>query len=193
MYIYIYIYIYIYWLSIIQKVLLGTHMTPQAKTTVIGVDINSVPYHIPFQTYFRLSYHVPRNTCRLLQKISLWLFAGTPKQKLNGYTIYINQPINTNFFLCISICLIYIVTPPLSSRLAGCYSCPLSPPVNAGHRRWLWSVRKNVTNITKSQAEPYSKATRRVLGESLKINTANWVAFPFKYRVFDKHNSSTKK
>ena len=30
-------------------------------------------------------------------------------------------------------------------------------------------------------------------GELLKVNTANWPAFPFKYKVFDKFNTSIKK
>ena len=51
----------------------------------------------------------------------------------------------------------------------------------------------NVTDTTNSQAEPHFKATRRVLGELLKVNTANWLAFPLKYKVFDKHNSFTRK
>ena len=32
----------------------------------------------------------------------------------------------------------------------------------------------NVTDITNSRAEPYFKSTRRLLGELLKVNTANW-------------------
>ena len=31
------------------------------------------------------------------------------------------------------------------------------------------------------------------MGELLKVDTANWLAFPLKYKVFDKYNSSTKK
>ena len=31
------------------------------------------------------------------------------------------------------------------------------------------------------------------LGELVKVNTAKWQEFPFKYKVFDKHNSSTRK
>ena len=48
----------------------------------------------------------------------------------------------------------------------------------------------NVTDITNSLAEPYFKATRCVIGELLKVNTANWLAFPLKYEVFDKYNAS---
>ena len=51
----------------------------------------------------------------------------------------------------------------------------------------------NVTDITNSLAEPDFKATRWVIGELLKINTANWLAFPLKHKVFDKYNSSTTK
>ena len=46
----------------------------------------------------------------------------------------------------------------------------------------------DITDITNSLAEPHFKATRRVLGELLKFNTAKWVAFPHKYKVFDKYN-----
>ena len=65
-----------------------------------------------------------------------------------------------------------------------------SPTVKAGHTlavvcRTLFSV----TGITNPQAEPHFKATGRVLGELLKVNTANWLAFPLKY----KYNSSTIK
>ena len=51
----------------------------------------------------------------------------------------------------------------------------------------------NVTDITNSLAEPHSKATRWIIGELLKVNTANWLAFPLKYEVFDKYNASEKK
>ena len=51
----------------------------------------------------------------------------------------------------------------------------------------------SVTDITNSQAEPHFKATRRVIGELLKVNTAKWLAFARKYKVFDKYNSSTIK
>ena len=36
----------------------------------------------------------------------------------------------------------------------------------------------NITDITNFQAEPHFKATRWVIGELLKFNTANWLAFP---------------
>ena len=50
----------------------------------------------------------------------------------------------------------------------------------------------NVTDITNSLAEPHFKATRWVIGELLKVNTANWLAFPLKYEVFDNsfHNKN---
>ena len=51
----------------------------------------------------------------------------------------------------------------------------------------------NFTDITNPLAESLFKATRWVLGELLKVNTANWLAFPFKYKAFDKYNTSTKK
>ena len=49
----------------------------------------------------------------------------------------------------------------------------------------------NITDITNSLAELHFKATRRVIGELLKVNTDNWLAFPLKYKVFDKYNTST--
>ena len=55
------------------------------------------------------------------------------------------------------------------------------------------STRCNVTDITNSLAEPYFKATRWVLGELLKVNTANWLAFPLKYEVFDNASATKKK
>ena len=48
----------------------------------------------------------------------------------------------------------------------------------------------NVTDITNSLAEPHIKATRWVIGELLKVNAANRLAFPLKYKVFDKKNTS---
>ena len=47
----------------------------------------------------------------------------------------------------------------------------------------------NVTDISNSLAEPHFKATRWVIGKLLKVNTANWLAFPLKYEVFDKYNA----
>ena len=51
----------------------------------------------------------------------------------------------------------------------------------------------NVTDITNSLAEPHFNATRWVIGELLKVNTANWIALPLKYEIFDKCNTSTIK
>ena len=51
----------------------------------------------------------------------------------------------------------------------------------------------NITDITNSLAEPHFKATGRVIGELLKVITANWLAFPLKYWIFDKYNTSTTK
>ena len=48
----------------------------------------------------------------------------------------------------------------------------------------------NVTDITNSLAEPHFKSTRWVIRELLKVNMANWKAFPLKYKVFDKYNAS---
>ena len=56
---------------------------------------------------------------------------------------------------------------------------PPSPLVNAGHRRWLvcWTLF-SVTDTTNSQAQPHFKATGRVRGELLRVNTGNWRTFP---------------
>ena len=51
----------------------------------------------------------------------------------------------------------------------------------------------NTTDITNSFAVPHFKATRQVRGELLKFNTANWLAFPLRYKVFDKYNISITK
>ena len=51
----------------------------------------------------------------------------------------------------------------------------------------------SITDITKSLAEPHFKATRWVIGELLKFNTANWLASPLKYKAFDKYNTWTTK
>ena len=50
-----------------------------------------------------------------------------------------------------------------------------------------------VTDITNSLAESHFKATGWVICELLKVNTANWQAFPLKYKVFDRYNTSTTK
>ena len=51
----------------------------------------------------------------------------------------------------------------------------------------------NVTDIINSLAESYFKATMWVIGELLKVNTANWLAFHLKYNVFDEYNASATK
>ena len=51
----------------------------------------------------------------------------------------------------------------------------------------------SVIDITNSQAEQHFKATRRVIGEILRVNTSNWQDFSLKYKVFDNYNSSTTK
>ena len=51
----------------------------------------------------------------------------------------------------------------------------------------------DITYITNSLAEPHFKATRWVIGELLKVSTANWLALPLKYYVFDNYNTSTTK
>ena len=51
----------------------------------------------------------------------------------------------------------------------------------------------DITDITNSLAEPHFKDTRWIIGELLKFNTANWLAFPLKYKAFDKYNTSTTK
>ena len=51
----------------------------------------------------------------------------------------------------------------------------------------------NITDNTNSLAGPHFDATRWVIGELLKFNTTNWLAFPFKYKAFNKCNTSTTK
>ena len=51
----------------------------------------------------------------------------------------------------------------------------------------------NVIDIINSLAESHFKAIRWVIGELLKVNTANWLAFPLKYKVSGKYNTSTTK
>ena len=53
----------------------------------------------------------------------------------------------------------------------------------------VWRVLFSVTDITNSPAEPHLKATRRIIGDQIKLNTANRLHFPHKHKVFDKHNS----
>ena len=49
----------------------------------------------------------------------------------------------------------------------------------------------NITDTANSQAEPHFNATRWDMGELLKVNTANWLAFPLKYKVLDKYKKRT--
>ena len=78
----------------------------------------------------------------------------------------------------------------MPSGLAESYLFPPSPQVNTGHTDICCGLPTllNVTDITNSRVESHSKATRLVIGELLKVNTANWLAFPLKYEVFDNKN-----
>ena len=51
----------------------------------------------------------------------------------------------------------------------------------------------NITDITNSLAEQHFKAISWVIGELLKFNTANWLAFPLKYKSFYKYKSFDNK
>ena len=51
----------------------------------------------------------------------------------------------------------------------------------------------NITDITNSIVEPHFKVTRWVIGELLKFNTANWIAFPIEYKAFEKYNIRLQK
>ena len=55
------------------------------------------------------------------------------------------------------------------------------------------SMLFKITDITNSKAEQHFRATTWIIGELLKVNTANWLAFLLKYEVFDKFNTSTTK
>ena len=46
------------------------------------------------------------------------------------------------------------------------------------HVGYGWLMLFNITDITNSLAESRFKATRWVIGELLKFNTANWLASP---------------
>ena len=64
----------------------------------------------------------------------------------------------------------------MPSVLAECRSFPPSPTVKTGHTGWLWFA--DAILYYNSQAESHFKSTRRVIDELLKVNTANWLAFP---------------
>ena len=102
--------------------------------------------------------------------------------------IYIYKYVCIYIHVCIYI-YIYVVTPPCAQRAAGCQVHQLMPGTNVG------CGLPTLFNFTdaNSQAEQHFKATRRVLGELLKVNTTNWLTLPLKCKVFDKHNSSTRK
>ena len=71
------------------------------------------------------------------------------------------MPIYIDFYIYIYI-LLRLHVP---SRLAGCCSIPPSPPVNAGHRRCLWSAERYLV----SQISPTPKRNHilKLLGELL--------------------------
>ena len=90
---------------------------------------------------------------------------------------------------------IYIVTQPCAQRICRVLFVPAK---STSQRRAqtlavvCWTLF-GVTYITNSLAEPHFKATRQVVGELLKVNTANWVAFPLKYKIFEKQFFTIKK
>ena len=57
-------------------------------------------------------------------------------------------------------------------------SCQVHQLKQGTHMGCALSTLFDITDITNSLAEPHSKATRRVMGELLKFNTANLLAFP---------------
>ena len=82
---------------------------------------------------------------------------------------------------------VYVVMLPCAQ-----WACRVpSPLVKAGHRCWLWFTERYLM----SQISPTPKQNHilKLLGEFLKVNSANWQVFPLKYKVFNKHNSSTSK
>ena len=111
--------------------------------------------------------------------------------------VYICVYIFTYVYMCVYECIyMYIVTPLWATW--ACRGAVRSRQIH--HLKHVTDVGCgllmlfNVTDITNSQAEPHSKATRWVIGELLKVNTANLLAsHPLKYKVFDKYNTSTIK
>ena len=77
--------------------------------------------------------------------------------------------------------------------LGAIHSCQVHQLKQGTHVSCGLPTLFNITDITNSLAEPHFKATRWVIGELLKFNTANWLAFPLKFKAFDKYNTSTKK
>ena len=52
--------------------------------------------------------------------------------------VYIYESMCIYIYICVYICI--LLRRHVPSGLAGCCSFPPSTPVNAGHRRWLWST-----------------------------------------------------
>ena len=78
----------------------------------------------------------------------------------------------------------------MPSGIAGFRSFPPSPPGKAGHIGGLWFANAIwYYRYHQPLAEPHFKATSWVIGELLKLN----IAFPLKYKVFNKYNTSTIK
>ena len=90
---------------------------------------------------------------------------------------------------CIIIIIIIIIIKRQAERLLSkaCYvaMCPVGLQ-GADRSRQVYQLKQGthvgcglstlfyITDITNSRAEPHFKASKRVIGELLKINTANW-------------------
>ena len=111
-------------------------------------------------------------------------------------SVYINILVCVCVCICVSvyICVYILLRRHVPRGFAGCHSFP---PIHQLKQGLMWAVvcqaLFNITDITNSLAESHFKATRWVLGELSKVNTANWQVFPLKYKVFDKYNTSSTK
>ena len=123
-------------------------------------------------------------------------------QNLSMYTYIHNTYIHTHIDMHIykyewvkqkNIC-IYCYATMCSVGLQGAIcSCQVHQLKQGTHVGCGFSMLFNITDITNSLGEPHFKATWWVLGELLKFNTANCLAFPLKYKAFHEYNTSTTK
>ena len=105
------------------------------------------------------------------------------------HSILFGCPITVSF-MYFSSCYIAICPTGLQGAI---HSCQIHQLKEGTHVGCDLSALFNITDITNSLAEPHFKPTRWVLGELLKFNAANRLAFPLKYKAFNKCNTSTTK
>ena len=85
---------------------------------------------------------------------------------------------------------IYCYAPMYQAGLQGAVCSHQVCQLISGTDIVVWWTLFKVTDITNSQAEPHFKATGIIIGEILRVNIANWLAFLLKYKAFNKYNSS---